>query len=361
MDSFPCVNDFPRTPFFRPVQQALAVILLSVLVLAGVFALYSVRWIILTTLIGIGLGVLIIPVMTQLKDRFRFPHALSAFVVLVVLLGSVTAIGWGVFQIISEQLLPFIQRLPEVLSSAQQEILKLFRKYPWIAEQVQEFGAADALQNTLNTFLSGVKTGMTALAGFLFVVAVALYLAVSPRNYARGFLSLFPAHMRGRAEQIMHASAVTLRRWFYAQLIAMAGVGAATAAALWVIGIDYWLLFGVLTAALDIVPYIGPLIAAASVLVTTLGTQPDKTLWVLIAFLGVQQLESNLLIPLVMKGRIKLPPIQLMTLMLVMGSWFGIIGVFAAPPLFAVARTIYLIAYVPMMNRRIEPPKKQAA
>lgn len=346
-------------PFFRPVKQALVTILITLLIFGLALLFYTVRWVVLVVLIGIGLGILFSPIVGFLKAKLRFPSGLSAFFLFLFSLAVALGVTAVVVVIISDQLLPFLKTLPELARSAQERLAQLLDQYPWLRDPVRNFDVGQTLQDAAQVLFKGVRSGVTAITGFIFILFVALYFAVNPESYLRGFLSLFPAYLRGRAKEIMHNSAVTLRRWFVSQLIAMSAVGVATALGLGLIGIDYWLLLGLTTAVLDIVPYIGPFMGFLAVLAVTLATSPEKIIWAIALYLIIQQLEGNLLIPLIMKGRINLPPIHLMALMLILASLFGILGILVAPPLLAVGRTVFQMTYVARMNEKIAPDDLQ--
>jgi predicted PurR-regulated permease PerM len=335
------------------VRQALLVIFFTAVMVALGIALYSTRWIVLSVLIGIGAGVLISPVINHMKLKLRIPYALGAFFMFLLLVAATGGILYVAVLVIVEQIEPLSRALPQILDGARQAVLRVLSNSPWLQRQFQSFGWGGAVQNTLQALLAGVQVGAAAIGGFFFVLGVALFLAVSPEQYLAGFLSLFPARHRAKTKHVLLESAVSLRRWFFSQLVAMASVGTLAAIGLKLLGIEYWLFFGLLTAVLDLVPYIGPLLAAAGTVVVTLGSDPGKVPWVIVMYLVVQNIEADLVIPLVMRGRIKLPPVHLMTLMLMLGSWFGVLGVFVAPPLLAVGRTIYLLTYVPRMNRAL--------
>lgn len=346
----------PQTPFFRPVQQALIVLLITISIGAIIMSLYSARWIVLATLIGVGLGVIISPIMTSMKRHLKIPQGISAFLFFILFIATFVALGYMVYVLVAKDFAPLVTKFPQIFDQARERISEMLGRAPELQRHFERIEWGAVAKNSAQAVLAGLQFGATALGGFFFVLTIALYLAVSPLNYLAGALSLFPAHMRQRAKEVMFESAATLRKWFLAQLIAMISVGALTALGLLAIGVDHWLVLGTLTAALDFLPYLGPLLAAAVAMVITLGSEPDKVWWVMGIYFIAQNVESDLIIPLVMKGRIRLPPIHLITLMLVFGSWFGIIGVFITPPLFAVARTIYLMTYVPRMNRRIRSP-----
>jgi predicted PurR-regulated permease PerM len=195
-------------------------------------------------------------------------------------------------------------------------------------------------------------------AGLFYIISVALYVAVDPTRIQSSFLSAFPAHLRPKVTEIMHECAHTLRQWFLSHLIVVSGVGVSYALGLWLLGNPYWPLFGVLAAILDFVPYIGPFavtIGASAVFLST--GQPMHMAWTIGLSLLIQELEGHVFLPIVMKERIDLPAVQLITMAIIMGFWFGVLGVFATPPLLAVLRTIYLATYAKRMDMATSPKR----
>lgn len=105
---------------------------------------------------------------------------------------------------------------------------------------------------------------------------------------------------------------------------------------------------------LDVIPYVGPVSAALITSIVTLGTEPDKVPWVLGLFLLIQQLEGNILIPLIMREEADLPEVPLLILIMLMSVWFGMLEALLAAPLLAVGRTVYLMTYKKKMDQRTE-------
>ena len=100
-------------------------------------------------------------------------------------------------------------------------------------------------------------------------------------------------------------------------------------------------LFGVIAGLLEIVPVIGPLVAAVPPVIVALLQNPIMAIWVVIVFTGIQQAEGHLIIPLVMSKQLSLHPVTVIFSVLVMGGLFGIIGIFLASPAAFTAGIIY--------------------
>ena len=126
--------------------------------------------------------------------------------------------------------------------------------------------------------------------------------------------------------------------------------GTLTAIALWIAGVEYWAIFGLLTALLGIIPYVGMILVVIAAVLITFASDPSKVPWVLGVFLLTQQLEGNVILPLVIKGKVELPVVPLLIFMLLLGTFFGIVGVFLAPPLCAILRILYIDIYLPFIN-----------
>ena len=131
-------------------------------------------------------------------------------------------------------------------------------------------------------------------------------------------------------------------------------VGVATTLVLWIIGVDYWFVFGVMAGLLDVVPYLGPILPLAAVLIVNIAIDPEKIPWIIFAFIAIHQFENNFIVPLIFKYRMHFPPALLIATMLIMGSLLGVMGLIFTASLFSILQTIYV-------HYRKSPAKNLAA
>jgi predicted PurR-regulated permease PerM len=167
----------------------------------------------------------------------------------------------------------------------------------------------------------------------------------------KGALRLFPASHRSRAKGVLHHCANTLRSWFSAQITDMAILGLITSLSLWAVGVEFWAVLGLMTTVFAIIPYVGILLVVICATLITLAFDPTMVIWVLVVFAVTQQIEANVILPLLMKSQVELPEVPLLIFILFLGVWFGLLGVFLAPPLFAILRVLYLEFYMPKMEQ----------
>lgn len=176
---------------------------------------------------------------------------------------------------------------------------------------------------------------LAVVAGIVLVLFLAIYLAVDPSVYRRGLLRLVPRGARARTDETLTAIAGTLRKWLVTQLIAMVAIGLVTTLVLVTLKVRAAVPLGILAGLLEFVPTLGPVLSALPAIAMGLVDSPEKALFVAIAYVGIQFIENHLLIPLLMKGGMDLPPALTIIMQALMAIVFGFLGVLVAVPLLA--------------------------
>lgn len=211
-------------------------------------------------------------------------------------------------------------------------------------------GIRDQIQAGLaraRTFLfSFVSSTFTAIAGFLLVMVITIYVAAEPDVYHRGLMHLFPHYSRQRAGEVLSVTAMTLRRWLKTQLIAMIVIGVITTIALLILGIPAAIPLGILAGLLEFIPTIGPVISAVPAVLMGFVVSPEKALIVALVYWGIQLAENYLLIPRLMKEGMDLPPVLTIMAQALMALIFGFIGLLVAVPLLAAVVVMVKMLYV---------------
>jgi predicted PurR-regulated permease PerM len=171
--------------------------------------------------------------------------------------------------------------------------------------------------------------------GLLLIVFLAIYIGSDPDLYHAGLMHLFPHHARKRAGEVLSAMATVLRRWLVTQLIAMVTIGTITTVALLILDVKAAFALGALAGLLEFIPTIGPLLSAIPAVAMAFLDSPDKALAVALVYGAIQFLENHLLIPLLMKGGIDLPPALTVVSQALLAMVFGFLGLMVAVPLVA--------------------------
>ncbi|MDP2428402.1 MAG: AI-2E family transporter [Methylobacter sp.] len=325
-------------------------ILVGILSIAALLLLYYSRSIVIVSLIGIGIGVLIAPILSFARRKFKIPRALSALLCFVVIAIIIGGASFGIWYLVSDQVESLSKRAPEISANLNSRLLSLFMRYPWLQAQLEALNVGATAQGLVSHFFEGLQTSFTAIGGLLFALIISLYTAVSLNDYFAAVVRAFPQNRQMKAASVLSLCATILRLWFRAQMIDMLILGFMTGIGLWITGVDYWAVWGLLTAIFGIIPYLGTLIVVGCASIITLASEPSLVLWVIAVFVVVQQIEGNIILPMLMKGQVELPEVPLLIFILLMGSWLGIMGVFLAPPFFATMRVLYVELYLPRVG-----------
>lgn len=189
-------------------------------------------------------------------------------------------------------------------------------------------------------------TTLGLLGDVVIIVFLGLFFAMDPAAYRDGFLLLIPREHRGNVQEALGATGAALRGWMVTQLAMMALIGTLVFALLWALGIPNAAILGLLAGLLNFIPFLGPIFSAVPVLLTLASQDTNVLIIGAIGLLLIQNLEGYILTPMLQQRIIKLSPAWSLSVMAVLGSLFGIMGVALATPIFAVVRTLVLKLYV---------------
>ncbi|MAV91068.1 MAG: hypothetical protein CL676_06575 [Bdellovibrionaceae bacterium] len=309
--------------------------------LALLVLLFYSRTLILAGMTGLGLGCLASPFLNFLRKKAKIPRALGALILIFLLVLVFSGMFYAAGSLMADQIQNLQEQLPSLLSRAENSWRNLTHNYPLLQERLNDLSFGESAKAGVSRLIHGLGSGINALTGFVLAFFIALYTAIHAEEYFKGWLNLFSKKHQGRVQDLSLKSAKVLRAWFSAQLIDMALVGIITAFGLWLIGATYWALFGLMTALLAVIPYFGVLITLIFATFVTGAEQPDLVLWVLLVFFITQQIEGNLILPIIMKERVKLAEAPLLFFIVLMSFWFGIPGIIVAPGMFAIGKTLY--------------------
>jgi predicted PurR-regulated permease PerM len=191
-----------------------------------------------------------------------------------------------------------------------------------------------------------LSSTLSAIAGLVLVIFLTIYIAADPALYHRGLMHLFPHRSRGRAGEVLTAIAITLRRWLRTQFIAMLVIGAVTTVSLLVLGIPAAIPLGILAGLFEFIPTVGPILSAVPAITMGFIDSPEKALTVAIVYAVIQFAENHLLIPMLMKEGMDLPPALTILAQALMALIFGFMGLLVAVPVLAATMVAVKMLYV---------------
>lgn len=214
--------------------------------------------------------------------------------------------------------------------------------------------ATQTLRGRLGEQLTGVSRyvfpflsqTIAVFAGIILIIFMAIYIAADPDTYHRGLMHLFPHHMRSRAGEVLSAIATVLRKWLVTQLIAMAVIGTVTTVALLILDVKAAFALGLIAGLMEFIPTVGPILSAIPAVAMGFLDSPQKALTVAALYMGIQFLENHLLIPMLMKGGVDVPPVLTILGQALFTLLFGFLGLMIAVPALAASMVAIKMLYV---------------
>jgi len=271
--------------------------------------------------------------------RGSFALVTSALLLVLLLAGFVTLFGWRV----ARQLADLTQAVAHAWDHLR---AALAATEPGRALLSRFLGPPAGGAAPLAGIKDAASGTFSALTDLLIVLFTALFLAADPRPYQRGLMQMLPEAFGRPVMELLAAVIDALRRWLGGVLVAMLCVGVITGVGLSLLQVPLAASLGVLAGLLEFVPYVGPIASSLPAILIAFATSPVLALEVVGLFLLVHGLEGYVLVPIIQRRAVSLPPALGLAAVFVCGKLFGPLGVVLAHPLtvsaLVLVRKVYL-------------------
>jgi predicted PurR-regulated permease PerM len=266
-------------------------------------------------------------------ERLGVPRHLGALIGLVVGVGVLGGILALIIPTFIDQTNELVDNVPVIVDDLQQR-----------ANDIGGPNAGADIQNFFMRFtdhpseligpLASIGVGVAGVLGAIVLILItAYYMAVNPQPLIDGMLALFPPERREWALAVMERLRAGWIGWMQGVLVDMLLTGVLLYIGLRLIGLDYAIFFAVFSALLVVIPYFGSIVGAVPPTLFALTDSTGTALLALGVYILIQQIESNVTIPLVMANRIQLHPAVVAIGVVVVGQLFGLAFLFVAVPI----------------------------
>jgi len=358
----------------------------------GLYLLLQLLWfanqLVLVSFLGVLFGLAVEAGVDRL-EKYRIPRGAGAALIVVAFFALLFGVGAMITPTIREQSVVLKTKIPEAVDRAEEwfkrrqgGLLGVFLKRAPAtpagsgtttgATSAPAVRAADTLVATdstqkadapkpteklsgmLGRQLGGVtryvfpflSQTVAVFAGVMLIIFMSIYIAADPTTYHRGLMHLFPHYMRTRAGEVLSAMATVLRKWLVTQLIAMTVIGVVTTTALLILDVKAAFALGLIAGLLEFIPTVGPILSAIPAIFMGFLDSPEKAFTVLLVYIGIQFLENHLLIPMLMKGGVDVPPVLTILGQALFTLLFGFLGLMVAVPALAATMVAVKMLYV---------------
>ena len=325
--------------------------------------LYTALGSILPLIISLILAELLFPIVsfieTHLPGYRRYPTAARLVAIAVVYLVFFALVAFFIyitFQPIVEEFQKFIADAPRLFESAKATFERwseeFNRQVPEdVQAQVEEWLRSasgmlgGAALNILNATISKVTSTISLILGLVIVPFLLFYMLKDKEALSSGMYSALPDGVARHTRNALGLAHEVIGSYVRAQLISASIVGGGVFLGLFLLDVDFAITLGLLAGVLGLIPIIGAIIGAIPGILVVLATDPSKLIWVVLVYLIVQFIESNIISPRIQGRALRLHPIVIMMTLVVASDIFGLWGVLIGVPMVAIARDVFIYFY----------------
>ena len=323
--------------------------LIVLLVFALAYTLQATRELVLPIVVALVIAIVLSPIAAWLH-KLRLPHALAAGIVVVLFAGSVAA---GLYAL-ADPAASWMERAPQTLRDVQRKLRKV--RLPMLqaqqaARQVEELTNVDGQKATPEVVVKEASLARRLLTstqkGLIYVaetIVLVFFILAFGDAFVRKLVKI-PARLRDKIHvvKILHEIKEEISHYLFTVACINAGLGVATAVAMRLLGMPNAILWGVMAATFNFVPYLGSAVTLTVLTVVALITFDTlaHAAMVPVVFLTLATIEGQIVNPIIVGRRMSLSPLVIV-IALMIGAWvWGIVGVLLAVPLLVMIKIYF--------------------
>ncbi len=337
----------PRDPLPLPAPHSLADfarrVIITILLVALAYLFWRGTHILLEAFAGVLFAVFLSTLSGWVSQRTQISRGWALTLVVFTLFVLAVGLGWLLASRLANQTGDLMQKLPQSV----EQMRKYLEQYTWGRFLLQQIPEAQGAVNQLGSYF---KTTLASALDFLIAAVVIFFVgifgAAEPDLYREGLLHLLPHKHRQRASEALDAVAFNLRWWLVGQVVLMVVIGVTTTIGLTLLGVDLALTLGLIAGILELIPYAGPWISAVPACLMALLVSPAHVLGVLGLYLFLHVLEGYVLLPIVQRRAVLMPPALTLVMQVLLGELLGPMGLFVAAPLTVAGVVLLKMLYI---------------
>lgn len=312
------------------IIKAILLILLFVL-------LYILKDVVIIFLFALVIASGISPFANWLDER-KFPRVIGVLGLYMIVLGLAVFILSLIVPYIYDDINRLISVLPKVVEQVSSSLETAQNSSPQYLDFLGE------VQNILSSFSSYLQQASQSVVGlivsvfgglfsFVAILIISFYLSVTRKGIDTFLGSVVPEKYEGYVISLWKRTEIKVGKWLQGQMLLGLIVGLAVYIGLSLLHVKYALLLSLLIMVLELVPMVGPVVSAIPAVMLAFLQSPALGFWVLVLYIGVQQLENHILVPVILGKTLNLNPVVILIALLVGQKIAGIPGMILAVPI----------------------------
>lgn len=354
----------------RTTKLLMALVLLA----AVVFVIYGVRTILAPLVLASLFAYVFAPVVTWFKVRLHLPRGLGVLIIYLVALGLLATAPAVLIPTVVDDIVDFVSSLDTIINDVlawldqADQITVLGRTFQLPPFELPTFDL-DRIINLIQQGFTPVAGGFfsvlralgSAVASFLFMAMVAFYLLVDAEKIKPALIDLAPPAHREEIAKLLDQINATWNAFLRGQLLLSLVVGLVTGVTMSILGVRFAIALGIVAALMELIPGLGPILAAVPSVTLALfqgaASLPLTHFWAAVVVAGayvlIQQVENNVLVPRILGASLELHPLAVIVGVLAGATLFGILGALLAAPTISTLR--HVIGYIYRKLLDMEP------
>jgi predicted PurR-regulated permease PerM len=321
----------------------------AVLAVALGWALYLARHVLLLIYVSALFAIGLSPLVRWLERRRvvpfrsgRLPHWGAALAVYVGILALAVGLGLLVVPAFVGQAREFAAQVPTLFGRLQDYLVAkgLLREPMTFGEVLQSIPAARGA-DAVGTAVGAAWGVAGGIVGVVTIVVLSLYLVIEAEQTLGTFVRLFPRERRPAVDAVARKITFRVSAWLRGQVLLGGIIGVTAAVGLGLLGIPFFYVLAVIAAVGEMIPVIGPILAAIPGIALAFSESGTKALWTAGFYLAQQQLENHVLVPKLMERQVGLSAVAVVVALLIGSALLGIVGALLAVPTAAIVQVLF--------------------
>lgn len=306
------------------------IIKISLMVLI-LYIFFLIKDILVWVVFGVIISLLFNPIIDFLQKK-RIPRVVGVIGVYLLVFGIIALTIYSTAPFFVSEIQRFSELFPRYLESIAPPLeglgVKGFSDVETFFDTVS--GGVEKIASNFFTAFFAIFNGVFST---LFILSIAIFLSLEEKAVERTIFLLFPKKYEAFALDVWTKSQKKVSGWFLSRVISSLFVGLVTSLCLVLFNVQYPFSLGLLSGVLNFIPIIGPLFTGAVVGLLVALDSTVKALFVVIALILIQQIEGNILTPILTKKFIGISPVLVLIALAIGGELWGIMGALLAIPL----------------------------
>ncbi|MDT3427416.1 putative PurR-regulated permease PerM [Paenibacillus forsythiae] len=286
-------------------------------------------------------------------DKRKLKRPIAILLIYAVFIALFAVFWVAVWPTLQDQIQNFIRNAPYLVRDLQGQLDRL-RENPLFARFFQ--GESDLtvrlteyLQNAVTWVTNSISNLITVISNIIVVVAtlpiILYYMLKDSHKLPRILLGLVPRKYRSEGQEMLEQVDSALSSFIVTRVILNLILGLILFIGFALLGLPYALLLAIISVPLNFIPYIGAILASIPVVIVSFIESPMTALWSLVIIVIAQQIQDNLLTPIIYGKSLDVHPLTTVIIVLIGGEFYGIIGVLIALPVYMTVKIIFLRIY----------------